>query len=223
MIRVLIVHEIHLVCSLIAAALKNEPDIEVTGTAANLEQALAQLSLCDMVLVRTPLPDNGALELTRAVVRADPSVKVIAMGLAESEAAILPYIEAGALGYALAEDSVDELLKTMRAVHSGEVHLSPEIAVALIARVAELAEGREATDTMRAPPPEAPLDLTPREREVLELIARDLSNAEIAERLAIELGTVKNHVHNILKKLNVSSREEAAACLALVEASRNNK
>ncbi len=217
-IRVLVVHGVRLMGNVIAAALKKEPDMEVVGTATGLAEALAQVSHCELVLMRSSLPDNGALELTRAVVRANPSVKVVAVGLAESETDILPYIEAGAVGYVLMEDSVEGLLKTIRAVHSGEAHLSPEIAIALIARVAELAELSQAEGAVLRPPAEAPPELTPREREVLGLIAEGLNNAEISERLAIELGTAKNHVHSILKKLNVGSREEAAASLARVEA-----
>lgn len=217
-IRMLVVHDVRLIGNVIAAVLRNEPDMEVIGTATDPAETLAQVSRCDMVLMGTSLPDHGAIELTRAVVRANPSVKVIALGLAESETDILPHIEAGAVGYVLMEDSVDGLLKTIRTVHSGEAHLSPEIAVALIARVAQLAELSQAEGAAPRLPAEAPPDLTPREREVLGLIGEGLNNAEISERLAIELGTVKTHVHNILKKLNVGSREAAAASLSRLEA-----
>ncbi|MEJ2559624.1 MAG: response regulator transcription factor [Anaerolineae bacterium] len=119
---------------------------------------------------------------------------------------ILRYIEAGAAGYVLREDAVDDLLKNIRAVHSGEALASPEMTAALLAHIAELSELR--------PPNEYDsqefADITPRESEVLDLIAEGLSNQEIANRLVIELGTVKNHVHSILQKLDVGSRQDAA-------------
>ena len=210
MIRVLIVHAIPLISRVFTAVLANTEDITVSGMAAGLDETLAQLSSTDVVLL-TPWPGNPEpLELTRAVVRANPAVNVVAVGLDRAERVILPYIEAGATAYVLADDTVDKLLHTIRAVHAGEVHLAPDIAIALIARVAELAELSKGESPPPAGDSEAGPELTPREQEVLALIGQGLSNMEIAERLAIEKGTVKNHVHSILKKLNVSSRHEAA-------------
>ncbi len=216
MIRTLLVHEVRLMCAVLAAVLNNEADFRVVGLATNIDEALAYIADCDIVLVRATYPDDGALSLIRNLVKTNASAKIVVLGLAESESAVMPYIEAGASGYVLAEGSVDELFTTIRAVYNGTVRLSPEMAAALMARVAELAEICKASGTTLFPPPDAPPELTLREREVLELIAHNLNNQDIAGRLAIELGTVKNHVHNILKKLNVSSREEAAAYLAAI-------
>ena len=135
------------------------------------------------------------------------------MGLAESREEILRYVEAGAAGYILQDDSVDDLLAKVRTTHGGEAIISPEIAAALMSRVAELAQSPSKPEAGQADPAE----LTSREREILELIGEDLTNQEIAERLVVEVGTVKNHVHNILQKLNVSSRREAAAYLKMIE------
>lgn len=211
-IRVLAVNEIRLMCNVISAMLEEEPDIEVVGTATTSEEALAQISECDVVLVNTGLPDNGALKLTRAVVEKAPSVRVLVMGLAESETEILQYVETGAAGYVLKDDSVDELLRHIRATHSDEALVSPEIAAALMSRVSELAQSYPGTAGV-----DETAELTPREHEVLQLIGQGLSNQEIADRLIIEVGTVKNHVHNILQKLNVNSRQDAAAYLAVIE------
>ncbi len=210
MIRVLLVHEVPLMCNVIASVLEEEPDIEVVESATTVEEALAQASGCDVVLVSTRLPDAGALELTRAMIEAHPAVEVLVLGLAESEAEILEYVEAGAAGYVLKDDSVDELLRHVRATHRGEAVVSPDIASALMSRVTELAQFTETEEGRVA-------ELTPREREVLKLIGQDLSNQEIADHLFIEVGTVKNHVHSILRKLNVNSRLDAAAYLALIE------
>lgn len=212
MIRVLIVNEIRLMCNVISAVLEPESDVEVIGTATSVEEALDQVAECDLVLISTGLADNGALELTRAIAKAEPSVRILVLGLAESEAEILQYVEAGADGYVLRDDSVREFLKHIRATHNDAALVSPEIAAALMNRVSELAQlfpegvgGGEAGE------------LTPREYEVLQLIGQGLSNQEIADQLVIEVGTVKNHVHSILKKLGVNSRQDAAAYLAILE------
>jgi two-component system NarL family response regulator len=211
-IRVLVVNQFPLMCDVIAAVLEDEPDIDVVGSATTVEDALRRASDCDVMLVSTRLPANAALEMTREVAESDLPAKVLILGLAESELEILRYVEAGAAGYVLQDDSVEELLSNIRAVHSGQAIVSPEIAGALVARVAELAQlfgDAFAIDSSA--------DLTPREREVLQLIGQGLTNREIADRLVIELGTVKNHVHSILDKLNVSSRRDAAAYLALMQ------
>jgi two-component system NarL family response regulator len=211
-IRVLVVTDFVLMCDVIAAVLEDEPDIEVVGFAITVEAALDQASTCDVLLVSTRLPDSAALELTRNLAETEQRGKVLILGLAESEQEILQYVEAGAAGYVLQDDSVVELLSSIRAVHSGKAIVSPEIAGALVSRVAELSRLFEDVFAVGSS-----ADLTPREREVLQLIGQGLINREIAERLVIELGTVKNHVHSILDKLNVSSRRDAAAYLALMQ------
>jgi DNA-binding NarL/FixJ family response regulator len=204
MIRVLIIDEVPLICSVLASMLKEEPDLEVVGCATTLEEAKLYLEQCDLAMVSTTMPDDAALQLIRSLAKADSSVKVVAIGLAESEEIIIPYIEAGIAGYVLRDDSVEELLQKIRAIYGGEAPVSSQIAAALMQRVAELKE----LCPDAAGDPESLEALTPREREVLDLLQQNRSNQEIAERLVIELGTVKNHVHNILKKLNLTSRRD---------------
>jgi DNA-binding NarL/FixJ family response regulator len=208
MIGTLIVNKSSLMCSIIAAALKHEPDMRVVGLATDVDEALDLIwrCNCDLVLVNVNLPNDGTLKLIRSA-KAFSSVKVLVMGLAKAEEeVILRYIEAGAAGYVLGEDSVEDLLKNMRAVYHGEALVSPEVAAAMISRITELAEPYSTIE----PGGEEATELTPREREVLDLVGEGLSNQEIAVRLVIEVGTVKNHVHNILRKLDVSSRQDAA-------------
>lgn len=212
MIRVLLVNEMRLVGNVIASVLEDESDIEVVGRAASVDEALALATESDVVLVSTRLPDNGALKLTSAIAKADPSVKVLVLGLGESKGRVLRYVEAGADGYVLKNDSVDDLLRHIRAAQRGKALVSPKIAAALMSRVTELAQLFAEIESGIS----ESADLTPREREILELIGQGLTNQEIADRLVIEVGTVKNHVHSILQKLDVSSREDAASYLALI-------
>jgi DNA-binding NarL/FixJ family response regulator len=212
MIRVLLVNEIRLIGNVIASALEDESDVEIVGGVTSLDEALALAPKSDVVLVSTRLPEGGALKLTSAIAEAHPSVKVLVLGLAETKGQVLQYVEAGAAGYVLKDDSVGDLLSCIRAAQSGEALVSPNIAAALMSRVGELAQLFADVESGLS---EA-ADLTPREREILELIGQGLTNQEIADRLVIEVGTVKNHVHNILQKLEVGNRQDAAA-LALIE------
>jgi DNA-binding NarL/FixJ family response regulator len=211
-IRVLLVNEMRLVSNVIASVLEDESDIEVVGRAASVDEAPALAKESDVVLVSTRLPDNGALKLTSAIAEADPSVKVLVLGLGESKERVLRYVEAGADGYVLKNDSVDDLLRHIRAAQRGKALVSPKIAAALMSRVTELAQLFAEIESGIS----ESADLTPREREILELIGQGLTNQEIADRLVIEVGTVKNHVHSILQKLDVSSRQDAASYLALI-------
>jgi two-component system, NarL family, nitrate/nitrite response regulator NarL len=211
MIRVLIVNEQHLIASLFASVLDDETDIVVVGRVINATAALKEAGKADVLLVSTGLPDNGALDLVCRLVEDYPDKVVLVVGVVESHWEILKYIEAGASGYILKDDTVEEWLDHIRAAYDGKARVSPEIAAALIERVAELAQL-----VQPALLDADPAGLTPRAIEVLKLIDEGLSNQEIGERLTIELGTVKNHVHNILDKLNVTSRRDAAAYLALI-------
>lgn len=215
MVRVLVVHQTLLIGNIIASVLSTEKDITVVGQATTMAEALSYLETerCNMVLVSAKLPDNGALKLTEAATEIDPATKVLVTGLPESKNIILQYVMAGASGYVLEDVSVDHLLDHIRAAHDDQALVSPEMAAALMNQITELAyiSSQDHLDTT------AVADLTNREREVLNLIGEGLTNQEIADRLFIEVGTVKNHVHNLLKKLDVSSREDAAAYLPYLE------
>lgn len=209
MIRVGLVNAIRVLSNVMAAVLDPEPDIRIVGRTTTFE-GLELAQQCDVLLVSTLVPDDAAFRITQAVVQANLPVKVVILGLAEAGEEVLRHIEAGASGYILPDDSVDDLLVKIRATYDGQALISPEIAALLMSRVSELAQvPAETGDT-----PDKSVDLTPREREVLQLIGQGLSNQEIAEHLVIEIGTVKNHVHSLLEKLNVSSRRDAVRFLA---------
>lgn len=213
MIRVLLVNQIRLISNVMAAVLEDEPDIEVIGCASSIDTALALAPNSDVVLVSTDLAGNRALQVTRAIAEAERSTKVLVVGLAESEKEILRYVQAGAAGYVLKEDSVEDLIERIRSAHAEKALISPRIAAALMSRIAELANMAAEVNI----PTDGSDDLTPREREILELIGEGLTNQQIAERLVIEVGTVKNHVHSILQKLDASNRHDAAAFLAILD------
>lgn len=212
MIRVLIVDEVRLMRDAVASVLEDQPDISVAGCATSVSQALRRAQDCDLVLVNANLPANGAYRLTRSLSLGSDTVggrkrpRVVVLGLIESHTSIVRWVEAGAQAYVPKDASVEELIENIRSAHRGDAHVSPEVAGALMRRLAEFAAWFE---ELQSSPMELS-DLTPREMEVLQLVARDFSNQEIADELVVEVGTVKNHVHNILSKLEVSSRHEAA-------------
>ena len=212
MISVLVVHKVRLSCDLTVAALHHEPDIKVRGYAQSAEEALAKLAKrpVDIALVNINLPSNQALHFTRAVARAGRRVKVVITGLIQSKTAILRYIEEGAAGYVLEDDSLADLVRKIRYVYANQFLVSPPIGGALAARLTELkrqvAELRALSSVQSL---QEQAELTIREQEILRLIDRGYNNAQIAETLVIEMGTVKNHVHNILRKLDVQSRKHA--------------
>ncbi len=205
MIRVLVVEEVRAVGEVLVRALASEPDVQVTGCAGNIDEALPLLARCDVVLVNTSLNNEASSRLIRTVRKLAPKAKIVVMGLARSQHAILQCIEAGVSGYVLKDSSLSELVTNLRAAYNNEALVSPPIAAALMSYVAELVSGDGAGEAAAG----VPQSLTRREREVLSLVQQGLTNQEIAESLVIELGTVKNHVHNILRKLNVNSRRDA--------------
>ena len=216
MIHVLIVEPQCLNGTLMASVLQNQPDVHVLGHVPDVSSALQQTDQCDVVLVSAELPNGGALEITRALRAGRP--RVLITGLIDSPALILSYVEAGAAGYILRDSTSEELVRNVQAAHEGQVHLPGSIVTLLVERMRELVAMTQRLDqeTLKGAPRR--VELTERERAVLALLAQGLTNHEIAEVLVIEAGTVKNHVHNILKKLNVSSRVAAARYFLFTEA-----
>lgn len=174
----------------------------MVGTAAAGEEALDCVRSLTPDVVVLDMARVESAEMLRSLTRALPSLKVVAVGVPEVERRVIACAEAGIAGYVRCEGTVEDLLATLESITSGEALLSPRMAASLLRRVATLAAERE---------PDIEVCLTPRECEIAELLTDGLSNKEIAQRLCVEVATVKNHVHSILDKLKVSRRGEAAA------------
>ena len=185
--------------------LGEQKDIVVIGKASSGHVALEQIKKLrpDVALIDTGMPDKDGIEVTKALHQEAPEVRVIILGVIDLTEEIMACIEAGAAGYVLKEDSFDHLIDTIHSVHRGESFCSPQITASLFSRIAELASERMPKISASS------IKLTSRELEIINLIAEGLPNKEIAQRLFIETQTVKNHVHNILDKLQLHNRFEA--------------
>lgn len=212
MIRVLVVHEHHLIGDIIKTVLQGNRDIRVGGYRDSVDDALDFLETepCDIVVVSITLPENAALRLARALKEKGDGVKVLVTDLINSKAAILHCIEEGATGYVYENESLHTLIEKIHALYNNEFPVQPPIAAGLIARINELKRMNDAESMHQLSNRRNQCEeLTAREREVLHLMASGRSNQEIAATLFIEVGTVKNHVHNIFRKLDIQSREHA--------------
>jgi NarL family two-component system response regulator LiaR len=177
-------------------------DIEIVGEAENGFDAVEQARLLqpDIVLMDLEMPQMNGVEATRQILALNERTKVIVLTSFTDDDLVFPAIEAGAKGYLLKDVNPAELHQAIQAVHAGEVQLHPDIMKKLIQRTAAPRK-----DTISAQG-----DLTPRELEVLAHIAQGQSNREIALSLSISEKTVKTHVGNILSKLHLSDRTQAA-------------
>lgn len=215
MIRVLIAHPTQAASSVFAQTLSQESDLRIVYQVNTAHEALARIGNdnCHIVLAAASLPDDGAMTLVRKLKASESGVRVIVTGMTDDKKEILRYISAGASGYTLQADGVSMLVETVRGVYQEKAFISQEIAAALMVYLAKLSTITSRTLANTA----TTADLTSRENEVLTLMAAGCSNQEIAERLVIGIGTVKNHVHSVLKKLNLRSRKETAIYLSHVQ------
>ena len=200
--------------------LDREADLEVVGEAANGREAV---ELCrslrpDLVLMDVRMPEMDGLEATRAIKAAQPGVSVLVVTTYENPDYLLEALKAGAAGYLLKDVPKKQLLNAVRRVLNGESPLNQELAAQLIQRLVSEAAQPLQQPTQSTPPrghgsPGAarpPGDLTRRELEVLRLVAQGKTNQEIAGALVISAGTAKVHVQNLIRKLGVSDRTQAA-------------
>jgi DNA-binding NarL/FixJ family response regulator len=203
--RIIIISDARLYREGLALSLAGVDRVVVVGVADNVASALACIEdkNPDAVLLDFAMPD--ALSLPEAIVAAEMPVKVVAFSVAETEDEICKCAEAGIAGYVGRNGSRDDLIAAVENAIRGEVLCPPRVAATLFRRLAAHVQ------TTKQRPPDAAL--TSREQDIIALIDRGLSNKEIARQLKISLPTVKNHVHNILEKLQVRRRGAAAARL----------
>jgi len=201
-IRVLIADDHQLFRDGLRALLESAPDTEVVGKAATGREAidLALESQPDVILMDLQMPDMDGIEATRQIVDANPQINILMLTMFQDEQSVFAAMRAGARGYVLKGAKHDEMVRAIHAVGSGEAIFSPSIAARLVSFFAA---------SRHVIPAEAFPELTDREREILDLMARGDSNADIAQALTISIKTVRNHVSNIFGKLQVADRAQA--------------
>ena len=203
-IRVLLADDHHLFREGMRALLATASDLEVVGEAGDGNEVVAKAAEVrpDVILMDLQLPGLNGVEATRRILASQPKVNVLVLTMFEDTDTVLAAMRAGARGYLLKDTHEEALLRSVRAVANGEALFGPAVAERLMRYLAEATPSAE-----RAAFPE----LTDREREVLWLLAQGLSNQEVADRMGISLKTARNHVSNILARLQVADRTEAVA------------
>jgi len=210
---VLIVANVRLYREGLAASLANREHIVVVATTATRADAVAAVRELDPHVVVVDIGTRDSLELIRDLRREGTTTKILAFAVEEVPSDILDCAEAGAAGYVTAEASVDDLVGAIERIAREELVCSPLIAAKLFGRISERVAGAAASASQNRA-------LTSRERQVLDFIRQGHSNKEIAQELNIAEPTVKNHVHHLLEKLEVTTRGQAAA-RATLPASRH--
>ena len=180
-----------------------EDDIEVVGEAGDGVAAteLAASAVPDVVLMDVRMPKRSGIEACVAIKEVAPTARIIMLTVSDEEADLYDAVKNGASGYLLKDSSIEEVAQAIRVVADGQSLISPSMAIKLLDEFKQMSR----TDRQQVPSPR----LTDRELEVLKLVAQGLNNREIAKRLFISENTVKNHVRNILEKLQLHSRMEA--------------
>jgi DNA-binding NarL/FixJ family response regulator len=200
-IRVLIVDDHTIVRKGIRALLAEIAGIEVVGEAGNGQEAVAQAETLhpDVILMDLAMPKMDGIEATRQIKASQPESRILVMTSFAADDKVFPAIKAGALGYLLKESAPEDLVQAIHQIHRGESSLHPTIARKVL---------QEITHSSDRPP--TPDPLTEREAEVLRLVAQGLSNQDIAKKLSISDPTVRTHVSNIMSKLHLATRIQAA-------------
>lgn len=200
-IRVFLADDHAVVRKGIEALLGTEEGMEIVGTAANGEEAIVGYNYLkpDVILLDLQMPKKGGIETIVEIKERDPQARILILTSFSDDEKVFAAIKAGAMGYILKDASPHELLAAIRNVYEGKSSLDPAIALKVI---------HELNKPPKLPPTEEPL--TEREMEILQLVARGLSNQQIAEELIISERTARTHISNILAKLHLANRTQAA-------------
>ncbi len=204
MIRLLVVDDHPIFRHGLISVLQQYPEFEVVGQATNGVEAVAEASKLqpDIIIMDIRMPGGNGVEATIALQQRLSQVKVLILTVSDREDDLFTAIKAGAKGYLLKSVGLQELIDSIRLVANGEAIVSPSMAVRLLEEFKQSGQDRANKD---------PRGLSPREKEVLQLIAQGGSNKEIADNLFISETTVKAHLRSILEKLHVRNRAEAVA------------
>lgn len=186
----------------LCALLSNEPGIEVVAEASNGVEAMrrAASTAPDVVLIDVWLPQVSGIEACRSIKESAPATKVVMLTASEAESDLYESVKSGASGYLLKDSSLDQVVQAIRVVVEGQSLISPSMAVKLMDEFKVMSRPEKQRSQLK---------LTARELEVLGLVAKGLNNRDVAKHLYISENTVKNHVRNILEKLQLHSRMEA--------------
>jgi DNA-binding NarL/FixJ family response regulator len=205
-IRVLLADDEAMVRAGLRLVLQAEPDLEVVGEASDGVQAIAAIEALrpDVVLIDIRMPRLDGLSATREILVRDPSVKVVVLTTFREDAYVQQALRLGVSGFLLKVSPPEQLAEAVRVAARGDALIDPHVTRGVIEAFATVPE-HDAEST----PPKELAALTPREREVLQMLARGLSNAEIATRLVLGESTVKTHVAHVLMKLNLRDRVQA--------------
>ena len=208
-IRVLAADDQRVVREGLAMLLGLLPDVEVVGTAADGEQVLAVVAELkpDVILMDLRMPRMDGVEATRRLRESHPGVKVVVLTTYADDRSVIDALRAGALGYLTKDAGADEIQQALHRVTSGQAALDPAVQRHLVEAIA--GGPADPAPAGATPPASLPDNLTPREAEVLTLIAAGLSNTEIAERLVVSEATVKSHVNHMLPKIGARDRAQA--------------
>jgi len=203
-IKIAIIDDNRLVREALTAMLNRLPDIRVVSSDVADSASLAATKP-DVLLLDVGLRDQDSLRVAATLRQENPDAKIIVMDLLPVNEEIMEYVNAGVSGFVLKDATFDEFLATIRSVAAGIKVLPPRMTESLFSQIAKEVDGQEPAKVLEA------VRMTPREREVIDLIGEGLSNKEIAQRLNIATHTVKSHVRNVMEKLALHTRLQIAA------------
>ena len=213
-IQILLIEDNRLLRDGIASMLKKQPDMHVVATVGNGENILLMLSKHkpSIILLDLGLRNQNSLQIVKLTKQHNPEIKIIVMDLIPLQADVLEFVQAGVNGFILKDANVAEFFKTIRSVHEGAQVLPPHLTGSLFSQIVEHAISVSKPSVIAES-----VNMTKRERQVIELIADGSTNKDIAQKLHLSTYTIKSHVHNILEKLALNTRVQIAKHVHLSE------